>query len=308
MLCLFFQLLYDRVSRVQNSVADLLYLQQEEVNMAYRITILCENSVGPISGTLGEHGFAALIEGEGETLLFDTGQGATLLHNAQRLGKDLCRVAKVALSHGHFDHTGGLRPLLETCGPKVVYGHPALFARRYRVKDTGESIPIGIPHTEESLRALGASFDLSDLSREIAPAIFFTGEVPRQSSFEHGDSGLFCDEKGCAVDTIPDDQSLVLKTPKGLVLLLGCCHAGIINTIDHARRMCGVEEIYAVIGGTHLGFCSQEQLERTVQELGKYRIKKLAPSHCTGFAAMARLAREFPKELHPAQVGYMLEV
>ncbi len=109
-------------------------------------------------------------------------------------------------------------------------------------------------------------------------------------------------------DTTPDDQSLVLETEKGLVLILGCCHAGLVNTVEHVAAMTGRRDIFAVIGGTHLGFCSQEQIAQTVTALRTLGVKKLAASHCTGFAASARLAREFPKEFQVAMVGYTLEV
>ncbi|MDD2582851.1 MAG: MBL fold metallo-hydrolase, partial [Desulfuromonadaceae bacterium] len=187
--------------------------------MSYRITVLCENSVGPISGTLGEHGFSALIEpAGGDPLLFDTGQGLTLLHNARRMNKDLSIVRQVVLSHGHYDHTGGLKPLLEGYGPKLVYAHPSVFSPRYRVKDSGECYPIAIPVGREELEAAGATFDLAQEFRTIAPGIYLTGEVPRATAFETGDRGLYCDCTGREPDTTPDDQSLLLDTEKGLVL------------------------------------------------------------------------------------------
>ncbi|MFA7404133.1 MAG: MBL fold metallo-hydrolase [Pelobacteraceae bacterium] len=277
--------------------------------MKGRITILCENSVGPLSGTLGEHGFSALIEqSDGDPVLFDTGQGLTLLHNARRMNKDLSLVNKVVISHGHYDHAGGLKPLLEECGPKQVYSHPSLFRSRFRVKDTGDCNPIGIPFSREELEAAGASFDLAQEFRAIAPGIYLTGEVPRVTDFETGDQGLYCDCTGQDLDTTPDDQSLVLETSMGLVLLLGCCHAGLVNTVEHVAYMTGRRDIHAVIGGTHLGFCSQEQIGMTVAALRNLGIKKLAASHCTGFAASARLSREMPKEFQTAMVGYTLEV
>ena len=277
--------------------------------MKGRITILCENSVGPLSGTLGEHGFSALIEPfGGDPLLFDTGQGLTLLHNARRMNKDLSRVKKVVISHGHYDHAGGLKHLLEECGTKQVLGHPAIFSPRYRVKDSGDCYPIGIPAGREELEAAGASFDFSKEFRAIAPGIFMTGEVPRVTDFETGDQGLYCDCAGQELDTTPDDQSLVLECEKGLVLLLGCCHAGLINTVEHVAGMTGRRDIYAIIGGTHLGFCSQEQIGATINALRSLGIKKLAASHCTGFAAAVRLSRELPADFQTAMVGYTLEV
>lgn len=277
--------------------------------MTFSITILCENSVGPISGTLGEHGFSALIEpAGGEPLLFDTGQGATLLHNAQRMNKELSKIRRVVLSHGHYDHAGGLLPLLRQCGPQQVLGHPGIFAPRYRVKDTGECISIGLPHDRATLEAAGASFDLSAEFRELAPGVFLTGQVPRLTPFEPGDLGLFRDCSGKDVDITLDDQSLVLVTGRGLVVVLGCCHAGLVNTLLHIARVTGRHDVHAVVGGTHLGFCGQEQLDRTIAAVRGMGIKKLAAAHCTGFSAAARMSRELPKEFQVAMVGYTLEV
>jgi len=273
-----------------------------------RITILCENTAGPLSGTLGEHGFSALVETDGGSLLFDTGQGETLLPNARRMNRNLHEVGMVALSHGHYDHAGGLWPLLRTCGGKEIHAHPEVFRSRYRVKDTGEPLGIGMPYRREFLEGLGARFILDDGWREVLPGLFLTGEVPRRTAFERGDAGLFCDPEGCHADSHPDDQSLVIRTDKGLVLILGCCHAGIINTLEYAREQTGAPEIFAVIGGMHLGFCGEEQIDETVKALRRFSIRKLVGSHCTGFAAAVRLAREFPGSFLQGQVGYTLEV
>jgi 7,8-dihydropterin-6-yl-methyl-4-(beta-D-ribofuranosyl)aminobenzene 5'-phosphate synthase len=277
--------------------------------MKFRVTVLCENSAGPLSGTLGEHGFAALIEPSSEEpFLFDTGQGLTLLHNARRMNKDLSAVTRVVISHGHYDHAGGLLPLLKEFGPRTVYGHPGIFSQRYRVKDTGEFFPIGIPQTRDELEATGALFDLSTDFRELAPGVFLTGEVARTILFEVGDQGLFYDCAGQQPDRTPDDQSLLLETDRGLVVILGCCHAGLLNTVTHIASMTGRRDVYAVIGGTHLGFCSQEQMNRTVVAVKKMGVRKIAASHCTGFVASARLSRELPREFQVAQVGYTLEI
>lgn len=273
--------------------------------MSGRIRILCDNTAGALSGTLGEHGFAALVEKDGKTILFDTGAGQTLLPNAQRMNLDLRQVGQVILSHGHHDHAGGLWPLLQSCGPKKVLAHPGVFTRRYAVRE-GSERSVGIPYSEEFLAGLGASFDYAEGFRQVAPGIFLTGEVPRRTEFERGDAGLFCDAAGCFPDRVPDDQSLIIVTGKGLLLLLGCCHAGVVNTVEWAREQTGVSEVYGIVGGCHLAFCSEHQLEGTIRTLKKYGVKKLCAGHCTGFAASARLAREFPG-FRPAQVGYTLE-
>lgn len=274
--------------------------------MICRIKVLCDNTAGAISGTLGEHGFAALVQAGDRALLFDTGAGHTLLHNAQRMNIDLKSVDQVVLSHGHWDHAGGLWPLLQAAGPKRILAHPGIFARRYAVRE-GTARSVGVPYAEEFLCGLGASFSYSDEFREVMPGVFLTGEVPRRTVFEEGDAGLFCDEAGCERDEIRDDQSLVVVTGKGLLILLGCCHAGVINTIEHAREKTGVGRVYGVVGGCHLAFSSQPQVDQTIKALKKYGIKKICPGHCTGFHAAARLASAFPAGFKPMQVGYVLE-
>jgi 7,8-dihydropterin-6-yl-methyl-4-(beta-D-ribofuranosyl)aminobenzene 5'-phosphate synthase len=275
--------------------------------MSSRIRILCDNSAGPLSGTLGEHGFSALVERDGNSILFDTGAGQTLLHNAQRMNLDLKSVQQVVLSHGHYDHTGGLWPLLLSAGPKRLLAHPGLFTERYALRE-GTARSIGVPYSEAFLSGMGASFSYSEDFREIAPGIYLTGEVPRVTEFEQGDHGLCRDLSGCERDFVRDDQSLVIRTRKGLLLLLGCCHSGVVNTLELAREKTGVDQVHAVIGGCHLAFSPQSQLDQTVKALKRYGVRKICAGHCTGFEASVRLSREFPGGFRPAHVGYTLEL
>jgi 7,8-dihydropterin-6-yl-methyl-4-(beta-D-ribofuranosyl)aminobenzene 5'-phosphate synthase len=151
--------------------------------MLRRLTVLCENSVGKSVHAIGEHGFSCLIETETGSYLFDTGQGLGLLHNADLLNISLDELQGVILSHGHFDHTGGLQHLLSRTGTLPVYAHPELFRERFWVGKF-EQRANGIPFSREQLESAGACFDLSTAFREIAPGLWLTGEIPRKSAGE----------------------------------------------------------------------------------------------------------------------------
>lgn len=224
------------------------------------------------------------------------------------MNKDLTMVGSVVISHGHFDHSGGLVPLLQRIGSRTVLAHPGVFTERFARRDSGESYPVGLKLSRDDYEACGAKFDLSAEYRQIAGGVFLTGEVPRLTPYEKGDQGLFCGSTNPVIDATPDDQSMVIETQKGLVILLGCCHAGLINTLEWIIQKSGRRDIYGIIGGTHLGFCDQNQLEMTIKAIKGYGIRKLAVSHCTGFAAAARLSREFARQFQSAMVGFTLEI
>lgn len=277
--------------------------------MDWKITVLCENTV-PKPGLVGEHGFAALIEVAGESILFDTGQGFALIPNALRLNKDLRLVSQVVLSHGHFDHTGGLLAFLGIHGPCDITAHPDILSERFwrLPSPTGEApLSIGIPWREAYLTSRGARFQWRTEFCEIAEDIFLTGEVPRISPFEKGDPKMTIMRDGQEVqDPFLDDYSLAVKTPQGLVVLLGCAHAGLINILDHLIAKTGEDRIHAIVGGTHLGFLSDAHLDETIRSLKAYRVETLAASHCTGQRPVARLAAEFGTGFAFGHVGFVL--
>jgi len=278
--------------------------------MSVKITVLCENTVAR-PGFIGEHGFSAYVEAPGEALLFDTGQGFGLIANSLRLEKDLHKVSKLVLSHGHFDHTGGLPAFLGVRGPCEIVAHPDVLADRYRwMPVAGEEKPvsIGIPWREAHLTSRGARFRWEKAFAEIAPRIYVSGEVPRKTSFETGDPKFAVKNNGDWIaDPFLDDYSLAVKTSRGLVIVLGCAHAGMINILEHFKERTGEERIHAVLGGTHLGFSPRAQLESTIEALRKYRVERLAVSHCTGQKPVARLAAEFGEGFEFAPVGFVLE-
>lgn len=277
--------------------------------MGVKITVLAENSVLSPEKLIGEHGFSALVERGGEKVLFDTGQGYAMTHNAKALGIDLAAVGKVVLSHGHRDHTGGLAQFLETGGRKDVYAHPGIFVGRYRELAEGGTLPIGIPFTRDYLEGLGARFHLDEGPREAAAGMWTTGEVPRETDFEKGDRALYLSPgDGGGRDTHIDDLSLIVEGSSGLVVILGCAHSGMVNILNHVLRMFPEKEIKAVLGGTHLGFSSEEQMVCTIDAMEKMGIEKVGASHCTGLAGAARLLDALGDSFFFAGVGSTFEI
>jgi len=275
------------------------------------LTILTDNIVFGRTETMAEHGFAAFLETEHGNFLFDTGRGMTILHNAGLLQKDLTTINKIVLSHAHWDHTGGLPAVLRILPHDYidVYAHPDIFAYRYRHRD-GKKRYGGIPFTRGHLEMRGAHFVFAKYYTEIEDGISMTGEIPRITDFEGKDlHGRWIVRDGGKEipDIIPDDLSLVISTNKGLVLLLGCAHAGIINIIEHVIQQSGIDEFYAIIGGTHIGFSGKEQLYASIEALKKYKIQHLVPSHCTGPQSTACIQRELGEMVHFSHVGYRID-
>jgi len=276
-----------------------------------KVTILCENTVGRRVG-LGEHGFSALIETDHGNYLFDTGRGDSVVKNSLELNKDLRTVKKIFLSHGHYDHTGGLPEVLKLRGEVDIHAHPQAFLDRVHVveedgKETNRFV--GIPYKRSYLESLGANFILNKDFFEVEEGIFLTGEVPRKTSFEKLDPKLFTEIDGKTnPDVFLDDQSLILNTERGLLVILGCAHSGVINILNHVINKTGKDRFYAIVGGTHLDFLAPEQLEESIKALRKIQIEKIGASHCTGMSGAFRLHQEFGDRFFYGHVGSTLNI
>ncbi len=276
-----------------------------------RLTVLCENVVANLRG-IGEHGFSLFIETGMGNYLFDTGSGEGILKNSLTFGKELRSIRKVFLSHGHYDHTGGLRDVLGVTGPVEIHGHPAIFEEKYAVSQQDGKIEkrfIGMPERRESLESRGGIFCLNSGFREIEEGIYLTGEIPRHSSFEAGDTRLNVRRNDrFEIDTVPDDGALVISMEKGLIVLLGCAHAGMVNTLEHVRRNLPALPIQAVIGGTHLGLLPEAATDASIRAILEMEIGSIGVCHCTGIAIASRLIRELGSRCFYASVGTVFEV
>ena len=261
--------------------------------MEIRITTLSENTAN--YGFLAEWGLSILVEVNRTRILVDTGLSFSAVHNAQLLGIDLSTIDWIVLSHGHADHTGGLREVLRRRGNVEVIAHPDIWAAKYVRRDgEAEEHHIGIPFSREELESCGARFNLAREPVHITEDIMTTGEIPMLSGYEEIENNLFVKEDNVFhQDSLADDLALVINTDFGLVVILGCAHRGIVNTLRHAQNLTGNELVYAAIGGTHLFRASDERIERTIVDLKQMGIQRLGVSHCTGFHASARLAQEF---------------
>jgi len=261
--------------------------------MQIRITTLSENTAN--YGYLAEWGLSILVEVDGMKILMDTGLSFSAVHNAQLMGIDLATVDRIVLSHGHVDHSGGLREVLKVKGEVEVIAHPDIWASKYtRRSSEGQEQYIGIPFSREELESLGARFNLTREPFRISENVMTTGEIPMVTGYEEVENNLFIKE-GSALyqDQLADDLALLIDTDFGLVVILGCAHRGIVNTLRHAQNLTGKELVYAAVGGTHLIRASGERIERTIADLKKVGIQRLGVSHCTGFRASAQLVREF---------------
>ncbi|WP_031516341.1 MBL fold metallo-hydrolase [Desulfofalx alkaliphila] len=272
-----------------------------------RVVTLSENTCVK-RGLLAEHGLSLLIDYKGYRLLFDTGQGPSVVANARALSIDLKQLNAIALSHGHDDHTGGLLGVLRKTGPIDVYAHPEIFKEKYKSMAHNSYQCCGVPCSLNELTSAGARFKLNTKEVQPTPGLWLTGEIPRITEFEKTGERYFieADEKYIP-DTMLDDQALVAVTAKGPVVITGCAHAGLVNTLHHAAALTNSNHIYALVGGTHLHSASADKLAKTIDALKKFKVQKLAVNHCTGFKTQAELYRVFGDKLIINNTGDILE-
>jgi 7,8-dihydropterin-6-yl-methyl-4-(beta-D-ribofuranosyl)aminobenzene 5'-phosphate synthase len=276
--------------------------------MFIRIRTLVEDTVEK-PDLIGEHGLSLLVSTPGGDILFDTGQGNALLRNAVRMGVDWKRVTSIVLSHGHYDHTGGLTGVLAETGTRPVFAHPAAFAPKYS-KKTGELRSIGMPANRETLESAGMQLRTCTAPVEVAPGVLATGPIPRVTGFEQVPAHFLtasAEKSDIVPDGLEDDQALILGNRNAPAVVLGCAHSGIVNTLLHASKLAGTNRFSLVIGGTHLIDADEVRVQKTMEALRQFEIMKIAPCHCTGLRGQFALWEKFGTAFHTNHTGDRIE-
>ncbi len=273
-----------------------------------KITCVVDNNAKENTGLRSEHGLSFWIETEDGVLIFDTGQtAAALALNLGLLNLNIQDADTLALSHAHYDHTGGLEFILSQKKNLKIYAHSDLFQPRYSFRE-GEYRSIGIRLTQEEL-SQRAELHLSDSPQEIFPNLWTTGEISPRPEAEGRSPHHFIRVNGeWQPDPYLDDLSLVLKTPKGLILICGCCHAGLLNTLLHVQKKFS-GPIISIFGGTHLRATSEAELRQVAERLEtRHPNVELYLNHCTGKEAQAFLANLFGERVKAFPAGATLEI
>ncbi len=274
-----------------------------------KISILTENTVYK-RGFIGEHGLSFLIETESGKFLFDTGQTRVFKKNAHVLKENLKELQGIILSHGHYDHCGGLGEWLEKEQEELscpVYINNRAFEDKY-AKDpkTAEMRYVGIDWNPqicgEKLRRI------QEKKQEIAENIFLLSQIPYQTSFEPKPELLYLDKKSLIQDTMADEQLLVIREERGLHVFTGCAHPGIINCLTCVKESFPGEKIYSIFGGMHLKGCGKERLDATIQALKEIKPEIVVPMHCTGIMAIAAVKEHLGTSCILPEAGKVLQI
>lgn len=276
--------------------------------MTTKIICVSNDSVEKDSNLHGEHGLSFWIQTENGTVLLDTGQTVGVLsHNLKVLRLSFQDIDMLVLSHAHYDHTGGLEAILLSNTKLTLFAHPDIFRPLYSLRQ-GEYQSIGLAYNQSSL-SQRIKLNLSDAPTEIVPDLWTTGEISERPEPVGGSPHLFIrDGADWQPDPYRDDISLVLKTNQGLVVICGCCHAGILNTLFHVERKFG-GPIIAVLGGLHLLYAEDQYLENVIQVLNeRFPNISLYLNHCTGENAFRKLANAFGSRVKSCPAGTIVNL
>ena len=274
-----------------------------------RIHVLCDNrSLRPDFGN--EHGLSLCLDlKDGYRLLWDTGQSGLFLDNARKMGIDPASFQGLALSHGHYDHASGLAALLQSGFSGPIHAHPDMAQGRWKEGEDGRPVAIGLNHEglpEPLPGALTGFVPVSGMA-ELRPGLTMITDIPRREGRFQSVAGFFLDTELSRPDPTIDDACLVLDTASGPVVVLGCCHSGLANTLGQVRDLLGLEAVHAVLGGFHLHNAPAWAVEETIATLKEFQVRRVLPCHCTGEAATRTMAEALPGRVEPLAAGAVVE-
>lgn len=277
--------------------------------MTIKITTLVENTQGENSALKTTHGLSFFIEINNKFYLFDTAQDDLVVKNAAELGYDLNNLEKVIISHNHYDHGGGLKSLISNFGPQEIVLHEEFFKEKYDVKRKKKRY-LGIEYDRKTLLKTGS--EIQEISKDISylnENIFIAANFKRKNSFEKINKRFNIKEDNkLSLDYFKDEIALGIESSKGLIILLGCSHPGVVNMISSIIEKTRNNKIHYILGGTHLIEGDEERINKTLDYLKTLDVDYLGFSHCTGKKAEKVFEKEMPDKFFHNNTGTIVEI
>lgn len=277
--------------------------------MSIKITTLVENKLGENLALEAAHGLSFLIETNEQLFLFDTAQHDLVVKNAEELGYDLSQLEKVIISHNHYDHGGGLKSLISNYGSQNVVVHQDFFNKKYGIERIKQEY-LGINYDRDTLIETGS--EISEISKDITyitDNIFIAANFKRKTNFEKVNERFYIEKNGeMVLDYFRDEIALGIESPKGLIILLGCSHPGVVNMISSIIEKTGNDNIYCVLGGTHLVEGGEERIHKTLEYIKSLDVDYLGFSHCTGKETVKIFEQEMPNKFFNNNTGTTIQV